>query len=58
MPFYDDDGTEINPDLVPKPSLCVMCKHDDDPEKYMFCILNRFDQQGEDQFYCDAYEAL
>ena len=23
MKFYDDDGTEINPDLIPKPDLCI-----------------------------------
>jgi len=31
MKFYDDDGTEIIPDLVPKPSLCLSCVKDDDP---------------------------
>ena len=41
MPFYDDDGTEINPELVPKPSLCVMCKHDDDPQQRELCVLTR-----------------
>ncbi len=26
--FFDDDGTEINPDLVPKPGLCITCGKD------------------------------
>lgn len=55
MPFYNDDGTEINPDLVPKPSLCVSCKHDDDPKEEVLCILTRADQQDEAEFQCFAY---
>jgi hypothetical protein len=30
--FSIDDGTEINPELVPKPSLCVLCRKDDNPK--------------------------
>ena len=45
MKFYDDDGTEITPDLVPKPSLCLLCIKDDDPKEEPLCLLNRFDQQ-------------
>ena len=26
--YFDDDGTEINPDLIPKPDLCISCKKD------------------------------
>ena len=26
--YFDDDGTEINPDLVPKPDLCISHKKD------------------------------
>lgn len=55
--FYDDDGTEINPDLISKPSLCIYCKKDDDPKEEMLCNLNRLDQRGEEKFQCDAYEA-
>jgi len=29
--FYNDDGKEINPDLIKKPTLCITCKKDDDP---------------------------
>lgn len=53
--FFNDDGTEINPDLVPKPSLCVSCKSDDDPSEEIFCILTRADQQNEAEFHCSAY---
>lgn len=55
MPFYNDDGTEINPDLVPKPDLCVSCKKDDDPREEILCILTRVDQQDEAEFQCFAY---
>ena len=29
--YFEDDGTEINPDLVPKPDLCISCKKDGQP---------------------------
>ncbi len=57
--FFNDDGTKINPELVPKPSLCLTCKQDDniDPEENMLCILNRADQMNEgDEFKCGTYE--
>ena len=54
--IYDDDGNKINPDLIPKPALCVSCKKDDEPgEEEILCALNRFDQQGEEDFKCGAY---
>jgi hypothetical protein len=57
LKFYDDDGTEINADLIPKPDLCVTCKKDDEPGKEeILCTLTRADQQGEDEFYCEAYQ--
>ena len=55
--FYDDDGTEINPDLIPKPSLCISCKKDGLPDEEILCNLNRMDQQGKDEFICGAYES-
>jgi len=54
--FSKDDGTPVNSDLMPKPSLCVSCKHDGDPKEEILCMLNRIDQQGEDNFKCEAYE--
>ena len=57
MKFYDDDGAEITPDLVPKPGLCLSCVKDDDPTEAHLCLLNRFDQQDEDKFRCFAYES-
>ena len=53
----NDDGTEINPDLVPKPDLCVSCKKDGQlGEEEILCNLTRADQQGEGEFRCEAYE--
>jgi hypothetical protein len=57
MKFYDDDGTEMNADLIPKPDLCVTCAKDSVPGKEeILCTLTRADQQGEDEFYCEAYQ--
>ena len=53
--LYDDDGNKIDPNLMAKPALCATCKRDDDPKEEMLCALNRLDQQGEEEFYCDAY---
>ena len=55
--FYNDDGTEVNPDLIPKPSLCITCKKDElSGKENILCDLNRKDQQGNDEFICGAYE--
>ena len=54
--IYDEDGNEINSDLIAKPSLCVSCRKDEDPSEEVLCLLNRADQQGEPEFLCDAYE--
>ncbi len=55
--FYDDDGSKINPELVPKPGLCVTCKKVDAAEREeILCILTRHDQRDKGSFECDAYE--
>jgi hypothetical protein len=58
--FYDDDGNAINPDLIPKPALCLVCRknHIDDPIENILCAMNRHDQRNEDDFKCGAYEGL
>jgi hypothetical protein len=56
MRFFDDDGTEINPDLVPKPSLCFSCKLDNDPNEETLCMINRMDTDDINEFECAAYE--
>jgi len=54
--FFHDDGSEVNPDLVPKPSLCISCRKDGLREEEILCNLNRMDQQGEEEFQCGAYK--
>lgn len=56
--FYDDDGNKINFGLVKKPGLCLLCRKEDidDPMEHMLCIMNRLDQQDEDEFKCGAFE--
>lgn len=54
--FFRDDGTEINPGLIAKPSLCVSCRKYDDPNEEIPCTLTRADQQGEEEFRCFAFE--
>jgi hypothetical protein len=56
MPYFDDDGNELNPNLIPKPGLCVGCRNDDDPSQEIVCNLTRLDQQDEPEFICFAYE--
>ncbi len=55
--YFNDDGTELNSDLVPKPGLCLTCKKDNESGKEeILCTLNRNDQRDEKKFECDAYE--
>ena len=54
--FFDDDGYEINTDLIKKPSLCVTCKNDDDPNEEFLCNMTRYDQRDDPEFKCFAYK--
>ena len=56
--FYLDDGTKVDPNLVDKPSLCISCSKNDDPNEETICTLTRIDQQGEKEFICDAYSPI
>ena len=56
--FFDDDGYEINSDLIKKPSLCLTCVHNDDPKEELPCNMTRFDQQEEQEFKCFAYKRI
>lgn len=56
--IYDDDGTKLDPEMIPKPSLCITCRYDDeDGLERMKCLLTRNDQRIEEDFWCDAYSA-
>jgi len=54
--FFDDDGFEINTDIIKKPSLCLTCINNDDPNEEMLCNMTRHDQKDDDEFICFAYE--
>ncbi len=55
--WLGDNETEINSDLISKPSLCISCKKDREPgEEEILCNLTRADQQGKSGFICEAYE--
>lgn len=59
-PFYHDDGTEINPDLVPVPGMCLVCKkwNNGDPEEEILCKLNQIDHMKSDDFECYEFESI
>jgi hypothetical protein len=56
--LFDDDGYEINNDLIKKPTLCLTCVHADDPNEELLCNMTRFDQQGEPDFKCFAHKKI
>lgn len=37
--FFDDDGCEINTELIKKPPLCLTCIYDDNPNEEMLCNM-------------------
>ena len=53
--YFDDDGNKLNPELVVKPSLCILCANDDDPNQKVMCTLTRFDQTEDGDFSCSAF---
>ena len=53
--IFDDDGFEINAELIKKPSLCLICANNDNPDEEPLCNLTRFDQMDDDDFKCFAY---
>ena len=57
-PYFNDDGTEINPYEIKKPSLCVICKKDLDPNEEILCTLTRMDQRNSNEFICEAFEKI
>ncbi len=53
--FFDDDGYEINMNLVKKPGLCLTCIHENNPHEELLCQMNRYDQKDNAEFICGAY---
>jgi len=54
--YFDDDGNQINPALIPMPDLCLDCEKRGDPDEDILCNLTRFDQRGDQEFKCYAYK--
>jgi hypothetical protein len=54
--LFDDDGYEINTDLIKKPTLCITCLNDDNPNEEILCNLTRYDQKDNKDFICFAYK--
>ena len=53
--YFDDDGNEINPALIPMPELCLNCEKKDNPDEEILCNLTRFDQRDDEEFICFAF---
>ncbi|MEP6946055.1 MAG: hypothetical protein ABJA02_09075 [Acidobacteriota bacterium] len=58
MPYFDDDGNEIDPSLAPIPKMCLMCEKRDDPHEEILCNLNRLGQRSEPAFKCGAFVSI
>ena len=54
--YFDDNGNKLDPDIIPKPGLCLVCANEDNPHELVLCNLNRLDQVGEDEFKCGSFE--
>jgi hypothetical protein len=57
-PYYDDNGLEIDPNEIRKPSLCVICQKDNDPDEEIICTLTRMDQKDDEEFVCFSFEKI
>jgi hypothetical protein len=58
--IYNDDGTKVDPQTIPLPGLCIICKKylTDDWEENLLCLMNRNDQRNDDEFKCGAFENI
>jgi hypothetical protein len=56
MPFYTDDGEEVDPSKVPIPYLCLGCSKFERESEYILCVLCRMDQDEGKEFKCYAFE--
>ncbi|NQU88092.1 MAG: hypothetical protein HQ541_20275 [Mariniphaga sp.] len=56
--FFDDEGYEINTELINKPSLCLICQKNDDPKEEILCNMNRYDQRDDKEFKCFAFKKI
>ncbi len=43
--YFDEDGTPLNSNQYPKPTLCLSCKKNEDESEEILCNLTRIDQR-------------
>ncbi len=55
MPYYNDDGTELFPDRIPIPGLCLVCRLYHDADEEVVCNLTRLDQCDDPEFECHGF---
>lgn len=58
MPYYDDDGNEIDVGSIPMPGMCLMCDKRGDEEEEILCNLTRLDQMNAKTFTCHSFSSL
>ncbi len=57
--LYNDDGSEIIPDLIPVPPLCLTCKKNGRRgEENILCTLTRAEYLEDEDFDCAEYEPM
>jgi hypothetical protein len=56
--YFDDDGYELNIDLIKMPAKCLMCKHYANPKQEILCNLTRFDQTEGEEFRCFDFRKI
>jgi hypothetical protein len=58
--LYNDNGEKIDPQSVPIPNLCIICKQhqSEDWEENLLCLMNRHDQMKNDNFICAAFKKI
>ena len=57
--YFNDDGTEVFPELFPKPQLCLSCKKNEQTdEEEILCNFTRLGQKNNLAFICYGYEPI
>ncbi|MBS4057919.1 MAG: hypothetical protein KGZ82_11425 [Bacteroidales bacterium] len=56
--FFDDEANPIQPCMVARPGLCLLCNYDEteDAEENLLCMMNRWDQRNDEVFVCGKFE--
>jgi hypothetical protein len=56
--FDKEEDDTLDQELIIKPSLCLSCRKDNDPNEEELCMLTRMDCDEDDEFLCGAYEKI